>query len=83
LLALTITGTAKARDDAKVQRDTTAHRLAAVKQALARTRAGSRPEEIQIARARVAAMEARIAKDGLFKPGMPAEAELRPVAPVP
>src|SRR5438309_1157709 len=46
-------GTTKARDDAKARRDMTAHRLEAVKQGLARLRAGSRPEEKEAARARV------------------------------
>ena len=55
-------GTTKARDDAKARRDMTAHRLEAVKQALARLRAGSRPEEKEAARARLAAMDARIAQ---------------------
>jgi HlyD family secretion protein len=55
-------GTTKARDDAKARRDMTAHRLEAVKQALARMRAGSRPEEKEAARARLAAMDARIAQ---------------------
>jgi len=55
-------GTTKARDDAQVRRDMTAHRLAAMKQALARMRAGSRPEEIDMSRARLAASEARIAQ---------------------
>jgi HlyD family secretion protein len=54
-------GTLKARDDARTHRDTTAARLDAMGQALARLRAGSRPEEIDAARARVAAMEARVA----------------------
>ena len=55
-------GTTKARDDARTRRDTTTHRLEAMKQALARMRAGSRPEEIDAARARVAAVDARIAQ---------------------
>src|SRR5258706_1042440 len=52
-------GTSKARDDAKTRRDMTAHRLDAMNQALARMRAGSRPEEKESSRARLAAMEAR------------------------
>jgi HlyD family secretion protein len=55
-------GTTKARDDARTRRDMTEERLAARKQALARLRAGSRPEEIDAARARLAAAEARIAQ---------------------
>src|SRR5207247_9444942 len=55
-------GTTKARDDAKARRDMTAHRLEAAKQALARMRAGSRPEEKEAARARLLAMDARIAQ---------------------
>lgn len=54
-------GTAKARDDAKTRRDMTAHRLEAMKQALSRMKAGSRPEEIDAASARQSAAEARIA----------------------
>jgi HlyD family secretion protein len=45
-----------------VRRDTTAERLEAARQALARLRAGSRPEEIEAARARVAATDARSAQ---------------------
>ncbi len=55
-------GTTKARDDARTRRDMVAARSEAVQQALSRVRAGSRPEEIEAARARVAAMEARIAQ---------------------
>ncbi len=55
-------GTTKARDDAKVRRDMTAHRLDAARQSLARTKAGSRAEEIDAARARMASAEARIAQ---------------------
>ena len=55
-------GTMKARDDARTRRDMTGQRLLAAKQALARARAGSRPEEVDGARARVAAVEARIAQ---------------------
>jgi HlyD family secretion protein len=55
-------GTNKARDDAKTRRDMTAHRLEAMNQSLARMRAGSRPEEKEASRARLAAMEARIAQ---------------------
>ncbi len=55
-------GTTKARDDARTRRDVAAARLAAMKQSLARLRAGSRAEEIDASRARVAATEARIAQ---------------------
>jgi membrane fusion protein YbhG len=55
-------GTTKGRDDAKVRRDTTEQRLEAARQALGRLKAGSRPEEIEGARARVAAADARIAQ---------------------
>jgi HlyD family secretion protein len=55
-------GTTKARDDAKTRRDVTRDRLEAMKQALLRMQAGSRPEEIDAARAKVAAMDARIAQ---------------------
>jgi HlyD family secretion protein len=57
-------GTPKARDDARARRDMAASRLAAMNQALARLKAGSRTEEIDAARARVAAMDARIAQLG-------------------
>src|SRR5262245_16275508 len=53
-------GTAKARDDARARRDAAAASLAAGRERLARRKAGSRPEEIDSARARVAAAEARI-----------------------
>jgi HlyD family secretion protein len=55
-------GTLKARDDAKTRRDVAAARLRAVQEALARLRAGFRAEEKEAARARVAAVEARIAQ---------------------
>jgi membrane fusion protein YbhG len=55
-------GTDKGRDDAKVRRDTAAQRLEAARQALARLTAGSRPEEIEASRARVAAADARLAQ---------------------
>jgi HlyD family secretion protein len=55
-------GTTKARDDARTRRDVLAARLGAMKQSLARLRAGSRVEEIDASRARVAATEARIAQ---------------------
>jgi HlyD family secretion protein len=55
-------GTAKARDDARARRDGAAAALAAARERLARLKAGSRAEEIDAARARVAASEARIAQ---------------------
>jgi HlyD family secretion protein len=55
-------GTTKARDDARARRDMTAARLEAMRQARARLRAGSRAEELDAARARVATVEARIAQ---------------------
>jgi HlyD family secretion protein len=55
-------GTLKARDDARTKRDMTAERLAARRQSLARVRSGSRPEEIDAARARLSSAEARIAQ---------------------
>jgi len=54
-------GTTKARDDAQTRRDVAAARLAGIRQALARMKAGSRPEEIDASSARVAAAEARAA----------------------
>jgi HlyD family secretion protein len=55
-------GTTKARDDAATRRDMTAHRLDGMGQALARMRAGSRPEEKDASRARLAATEAHMAQ---------------------
>jgi HlyD family secretion protein len=55
-------GTTKARDDAKTRRDVQSARLASMKQSLARLHAGSRVEEIDASRARLAAAEARIAQ---------------------
>jgi HlyD family secretion protein len=55
-------GTTKARDDAKTRRAVLDARLAAQTQTLARLRAGSRPQEIDAARARVASVGARIAQ---------------------
>jgi HlyD family secretion protein len=55
-------GTTKARDDAKTRREMSAERLAARNQSLARMRSGSRAEEIDAARARLASTEARIAQ---------------------
>jgi membrane fusion protein YbhG len=55
-------GTTKARDDARTRRDVLAARLAAQHEALARLRAGFRKEEIDAARARLAALDARVAQ---------------------
>jgi HlyD family secretion protein len=55
-------GTTKARDDAQARRDMATAKLAATREALARLRAGSRAEEKDAARARLAAAEARIAQ---------------------
>jgi HlyD family secretion protein len=55
-------GTTKARDDARTRRDVIDARLAAQRQALARLEAGFRPEEKDAARARLAALEARVAQ---------------------
>lgn len=55
-------GTTKSRDDAKTRRDVAAARVQGAREALARVKSGSRPEEIEVARARVAAAEARIAQ---------------------
>lgn len=54
-------GTTKARDDANTRRSILEAKLGAQKQTLARLRSGSRPEEIDAARARVRSIEARIA----------------------
>lgn len=56
------TGTEKGRDDARTRRDVARAQHAAATQQLARRRSGSRPEEIEIARARLAAGEARLAQ---------------------
>lgn len=55
-------GTAKSLDDATARRDTLAGRLAATRAALARADAGFRSEEIDAARARRDAADARIAQ---------------------
>jgi HlyD family secretion protein len=55
-------GTTKARDDARTRRDVARAAQDAARERLARLRAGSRPEEIQAARARLAAADARIAQ---------------------
>ncbi len=54
-------GTTKARDDAKTRRDILEARARAQRQTLARLNSGSRPEEIEAARARVASLDARSA----------------------
>jgi HlyD family secretion protein len=54
-------GTAKSRDDARTRRDIAAARLRGTRDALARLRHGSRPQEIAEARARLAGMDAHAA----------------------
>ena len=55
-------GTPKARDDARTRRDVAAARLRGAREGLTRLKNGSRPEEIEAARARVAVSDARIAQ---------------------
>lgn len=55
-------GTDKARDDARTRRDVAAASVEAALERLRKLRAGSRPEEIDAATARVAAADARIAQ---------------------
>lgn len=55
-------GTEKSRDDAKTRRDVAAKVLKAAQDQLAKLRAGPRPQEIDAARARLAAANARIAQ---------------------
>lgn len=55
-------GTEKSRDDALARRDRLAQELEAARQRSRRLRAGFRAEEIEAARARLAAAEARIAQ---------------------
>jgi len=55
-------GTTKARDDARTRRDVAAATLHVTREQLRRLVKGSRPEEIDAARARVEAAEARIAQ---------------------
>ncbi len=57
-------GTTKARDDARTRRDIAEASLDAARERVRRLKAGSRPEEIDAARARVAAAEARVAQLG-------------------
>ncbi|MBV8203323.1 MAG: efflux RND transporter periplasmic adaptor subunit [Acidobacteria bacterium] len=54
-------GTAKSRDDARTRRDMTMARLRGTQDALARTRHGSRPQEIAQARAHLASLDAHAA----------------------
>jgi HlyD family secretion protein len=54
-------GTAKSRDDARTRRDVAAARLRGTREALARARHGSRPQEIAQARAHLAGMDAHAA----------------------
>jgi HlyD family secretion protein len=55
-------GTPKSRDDARVRRDAMAAALTAARERSRRTESGSRPEEIDSARARLAAADARVAQ---------------------
>jgi HlyD family secretion protein len=55
-------GTDKARDDARTRRDVAAATLESAAERLRKLRAGSRPEEIDAAIARVASADARIAQ---------------------
>jgi HlyD family secretion protein len=55
-------GTDKSRDDARTRRDVAAASLDAARERLRKLRAGSRPEEIDSAVARVAAADAKIAQ---------------------
>jgi HlyD family secretion protein len=55
-------GTPKSRDDAHTRRDMAAARLRAARDTLARLKNGSRPEEIESARAHVGISDARIAQ---------------------
>jgi HlyD family secretion protein len=55
-------GTDKSRDDARTRRDQATAAVEAARERLGKLKAGSRPEEIEGASARVAALEARIAE---------------------
>ena len=55
-------GTTKSRDDARTRRDVLAARIKSLRETLGKLRAGTRAEEIDSARARLQAMEARIAQ---------------------
>ncbi len=55
-------GSVKARDDARTHRDVASARLKGARETLTKLKNGSRPEEIEAARARVGVSEARIAQ---------------------
>lgn len=55
-------GTTKSRDDARARRDGAASTLAGVRERFRKMQSGSRPEEIESARARHAAASARVAQ---------------------
>jgi HlyD family secretion protein len=55
-------GTTKSRDDARTRRDVAAATLEGQREALRRVRSGSRPQEIDVARARMAGTDAVIAQ---------------------
>lgn len=55
-------GTAKARDDARTRRDQAAASLRAAQEQWKKLRSGSRPEEIEASRARLAGAAARVAQ---------------------
>lgn len=57
-------GTPKSRDDARTRREVSAARVKGAKETLARLRNGSRPEEIEAARAHVGVVDARMAQFG-------------------
>jgi HlyD family secretion protein len=61
-LLATGSGTAKSRDDAETRRDLARASVNAAKERLRKLEAGSRPEEIDAARARVETTDARIAQ---------------------
>lgn len=61
-LLATGSGTTKSRDDALTRRDLARASLDAAREQLRKLEAGSRPEELEAGRARVAAAEARIAQ---------------------
>ena len=61
-LLATGSGTTKGRDDARTRRDLAAAGVDAARERLRKLRAGSRPQEIAAARARVAAADAKIAQ---------------------
>jgi len=55
-------GTTKGRDDARARRDMATAALASANERLKKLRVGNRPEEIEAARARLAAADARVAQ---------------------